>query len=78
MLTLKLKPWHLQTLPRTAQECGMHHARLQWAEEDIINMLGWKLPPLVLPSFIVSERTHKQSKQESLSPVHTPTLQLWV
>ena len=54
----------------------MHHARLHWSEEDIINMLGWKLPRLVLPSFIVSERTHKQSKPSLSLPAHT--LQLWV
>ena len=53
----------------------MHHARLHWSEEDIINMLGWKLPRLVLPSFIVSERTHKQSKPSlSLPSPHTATV----
>ena len=49
----------------------MHHARLHLAEEDIINMLGWKLPPLVLPSFIVSERTQAEQTRISLPSPHT-------
>eukprot|EP00966_Prymnesium_polylepis_P215205 4984014-Prymnesium_polylepis.1 len=35
----------VHTLPRTAQECGMHHA-LHWAEEDITQYPTFGHPPM--------------------------------